>query len=116
MISIGGSSHRYKDPGFGQPDLGGNEAGGRRHASAGAMSEHGISSATLYKWRARFGGMDISLMTRLKAQEAENARLKKRYAKERLKAEIVRDALEKIGTPSRRREMVYQAAKHRTRG
>ena len=47
--------------------------------------EHGISSATFYKWRAKFGGMDASLM----------ARLKKMYAEERLKAEIVKEALEK---------------------
>ena len=57
--------------------------------------EHGISSATFYKWRAKFGGMDASLMARLKALEAENARLKKMYAKERLKAGIVKEALEK---------------------
>ena len=57
--------------------------------------EHGISSATFYKWRAKFGGMDASLMARLKELEAENARLKKMYAEERLKAEIVKEALEK---------------------
>ncbi len=39
--------------------------------------EHGMSSATFYKWRAKFGGMDASLMARLKELEAENARLKK---------------------------------------
>lgn len=48
--------------------------------------EHGISSATFYKWWAKFGGMDASLMARLKELEAENARLKKMYAEERLKA------------------------------
>lgn len=57
--------------------------------------EHGISSATFYKWRAKFGGMDASLMARLKELEAENARFKKMYAEERLKAEIVNEALEK---------------------
>ena len=57
--------------------------------------EHGISSATFYKWRAKYGGMDASLMARLKELEAENARLKKMYAEERLKAEIVKEALEK---------------------
>lgn len=59
--------------------------------------EYGISSATFYKWRAKFGGMDASLMARLKELEAENARLKKMYAEERLKAEIVKEALEKSG-------------------
>ncbi len=55
--------------------------------------EHGMSSATFYKWRAKFGGMDASLMARLKEQEAENARLKKMYAEERLKAEIIQEAM-----------------------
>lgn len=57
--------------------------------------EHGISSATFYKWRARYGGMDASLMARLKELEDENRRLKKMYAEERLKAEIVQEALTK---------------------
>lgn len=57
--------------------------------------EHGISSATFYKWRARYGGMDASLMARLKELEDENRRLKKMYAEEKLKAEIVKEALEK---------------------
>lgn len=57
--------------------------------------EHGISSATFYKWRAKYGGMDLSMMTRLKELEAENNRLKKMYAEERLKAEILREVLEK---------------------
>lgn len=57
--------------------------------------DHGISSATFYKWRAKFGGMDASLMARLKELEEENRRLKKMYAEERLKAEIVQEALAK---------------------
>ena len=57
--------------------------------------EHNISSATFYKWRARFGGMDVSLMARLKELEDENRRLKKMYAEEKLKAEIVQEALAK---------------------
>lgn len=57
--------------------------------------EHGMSSATFYKWRARYGGMDTSMMARLKELEAENRRLKKMYAEERIKAEIVKEALEK---------------------
>lgn len=55
--------------------------------------EHGMSSATFYKWKAKYGGMDISMMTRLKELEAENARLKRMYADERLKADILQDAL-----------------------
>jgi putative transposase len=57
--------------------------------------EHGISTATFYKWRSKFGGMDASLMNYVKQLEEENRRLKKMYAEERLKAEIVSDALKK---------------------
>ena len=57
--------------------------------------EHGMSSATFYKWRSKYGGMDASLMARLKELEDENRRLKKMYAEERLKAEIVQEALQK---------------------
>ena len=57
--------------------------------------EHVISSATFYKWRAKYGGMDVSMMSRLKELEAENSRLKKMYAEERLKAEILKEVLEK---------------------
>ena len=57
--------------------------------------EHGISNATIYKWRSRFGGTDASLMARMKELEDENRRLKKMYAEERLKAEIVAEALTK---------------------
>jgi putative transposase len=57
--------------------------------------EHGMSSATFYKWRAKYGGMDASLMARMKELEEENRRLKKMYAEERLKAEIVQEALQK---------------------
>ena len=57
--------------------------------------EHGVSSATFYKWRTKFGGMDASMMTRLKELEEENRRLKKMYAEERLKAEILKEAIEK---------------------
>jgi putative transposase len=57
--------------------------------------EHGISSATFYKWRSKFGGMDASLMARLKELEEENRRLRKMYVEEKLKAEIVSEALAK---------------------
>ncbi len=57
--------------------------------------EHGMSSASFYKWRARYGGMDASMMSRLKELEAENSRLKKMYAEVKLKAEIIKEAMEK---------------------
>ena len=53
-----------------------------------------MSTAPFYKWRAKFGCMDASVMDRLKELEDKNHRLnKKRYAEERLKAEIVSEAL-----------------------
>ncbi len=71
-----------------------------KQAEAGApvpelCRQHGMSAATFYKWRAKFGGMDASLMARLKELEAENARLKKMYAEERLKAEVIQEAMAK---------------------
>lgn len=56
--------------------------------------EHGMSSASFYQWRAKFGGMDASMMKRLKELEAENSRLKKMYAEEKLKSDIRQEALE----------------------
>ena len=57
--------------------------------------EHGMSSATFYKWRSKYGGMDASMMSRLKELEDENRRLKKMYAEERLKSEIIQEAMAK---------------------
>ena len=57
--------------------------------------ELGISTATFYKWRSKYGGMDTSMMARMKELEAENARLKKMYIEEKLKAEILIEAITK---------------------
>ena len=57
--------------------------------------EHGMSNATFYKWRAKYGGMDASLMKRMKDLEDENRRLKKMYADTKLEAEIVKEAMAK---------------------
>ena len=57
--------------------------------------ELGISVATFYKWRAKFGGIDTSLMARMKELEEENRRLKKMYIEEKIKADIVAEALAK---------------------
>lgn len=56
--------------------------------------EYSMSSATFYKWRSKYGGMDASMMARLKELEEENRRLKKMYADERIKNEIVQEALD----------------------
>jgi putative transposase len=55
----------------------------------------GISTATFYKWRAKYSGMGVSMMSRMKELEDENRRMKKMYFEEKLKAEIVSEALEK---------------------
>ena len=57
--------------------------------------EHGISNATFYKWRAKFGGMDVSLMAKMKELEDENRRLKKMYLDAQMRAMIVEEALAK---------------------
>ena len=57
--------------------------------------EHGISSATFYKWRSKFGGMEVSMVGRMKELEEENRRLKKRYAEAQLSADLLKEALSK---------------------
>ena len=54
-----------------------------------------ISTATFYKWCAKFGGMDTSLISRMKELEEENRLLKKMYVEEKLKAEIAAEYLAK---------------------
>ena len=55
----------------------------------------GIITATFYKWRAKFGGMDTLIITRMKELEEENRRLKKLYIEAQIKADIVAEALAK---------------------
>ena len=57
--------------------------------------EHGISIASFYNWRAKYGGMDASMMSRVKELEAENARLKKMYAQVQLQADVPKEVLQK---------------------
>ncbi len=72
--------------------------------------EHGISSATFYKWRSKFGGMDASLMSQLKELQEESRRLKKMYAETQMTAEVLREAMaKKMVRPSQRREMARWA-------
>lgn len=56
---------------------------------------HGISSATFYKWRSKYGGMDASMISQMKALEEENRRLKKMYAEAQMSADILKEALAK---------------------
>ncbi len=57
--------------------------------------EHGMSSATFYEWRFKYGGMDASLMARMEELEKENRLLKPMYAEEKMKAEVIAEALAK---------------------
>jgi putative transposase len=57
--------------------------------------KHGFSEASYYAWRSKFGGMEVSDAKRLKALEAENARLKKLLAESMLENEVTREALRK---------------------
>jgi putative transposase len=57
--------------------------------------QHGISSATFYKWRSKFGGMDASMVSQLKELQDENRRLKTMYAEAQLSADLLKDALSK---------------------
>ena len=57
--------------------------------------KHGVSEATVYNWKARYGGLDVSQLRRLKELETENARLKKMYAELSLTHHALQDAVEK---------------------
>lgn len=57
--------------------------------------EHGMSNASFYKWRSKFGGMDASLISRMKVLEEENKRLKKMYAEKSMQADLLKEALRK---------------------
>lgn len=57
--------------------------------------EHGISNATFYKWRAKYGGMDASMMSQMRALEEENRRLKRMYADLSMQADLLKEALGK---------------------
>ena len=59
--------------------------------TADVCRKHGVSSATFYKWKAKFGGMDVSDAKRLKALEDENAKLKKLLAETMLDNAILKD-------------------------
>ena len=71
-----------------------------KQAEAGSLvpelcREHGISSATFYKWRSKFGGMEVCMVARMKELEDENRRLKKMYAEAQLSADLLKEAMSK---------------------
>jgi putative transposase len=56
---------------------------------------HGISDATFYNWRTKYGGMEVSEAKRLKALEAENRKLKQMLAETMLENQAIKDVLSK---------------------
>ena len=69
-----------------------HEAGAK---TADLARKHGVSEATLYNWKAKYGGMDVSEAKRLKQLEDENVRLKKLLAEQMLDAAALRELLAK---------------------
>jgi len=57
--------------------------------------EHGMSNASFYKWRAKFGGMDASMMAEMKSMAEENRRLKRMYAEMSMQNDLLKEALGK---------------------
>ncbi len=64
-------------------------------ALADVCREHAISSATFYKWRSKYGGMDASMIADMKVMEDENRRLKKMFAELSMQNELLKEALGK---------------------
>ena len=71
----------------------------KEHEAGTPVSElcrkHGVSDASIYKWKAKYGGMEVSEAKRLKALEDENARLKKLLAEQMLDTAALRELLSK---------------------
>jgi putative transposase len=65
--------------------------------AADVCREHGISEATMYKWRSKYGGMDAPLIKEMKELQAENDRLKKMYAESQMAQALLKEALGKKG-------------------
>ncbi len=64
-------------------------------SAAELCRRHGISDATFYKWRAKYGGMDVSDARKLRALEAENAKLKKLLAESMMDVSTLKEMLGK---------------------
>lgn len=64
-------------------------------ATAEVCRRHGISSATFYNWKAKFGGLDVSEARRLRSLEEENSRLKKLLAEAMLDNAVLKDLASK---------------------
>ena len=82
--------------------------------------EHGMSSASFYKWRCKYGGMDASMISQMKAIEDENKRLKKIFAELSMQNELLKEALGKnrtaISTPGDGRKSSQEARRQHSHG
>src|SRR5690606_27731039 len=83
-----------------------HEAGAK---AADLARKHGVSEATLYNWKAKYGGMDVSDAKRLKALEEENAKLKRLLADQMLEAAALKELLSKNGR-ARRQARSFRAS------
>ena len=63
--------------------------------TADICREYGISQATFYNWKSKYGGLEVSDVKRLRELEAENSRLKRMYAELSLEHQILKDVIEK---------------------
>lgn len=59
------------------------------------VRSHGISVATYYKWKSRYGGMDVAELARMRELEAEHSRLKRLYAEQALETHVLKDVIAK---------------------
>ena len=84
------------------------EAGGK---TADVCRKHGISPATFYQWKAKFGGLEVSEARRLRTLEAENARLKKLLADAMLDNAVLKDVAAKNGDPRGTEERCRRCAR-----
>ena len=71
----------------------------REHEAGATVADlsrrHGVSQQTIYRWKQKYGGMETSELKRLKALEAENARLKKLVADQALETQMLKELLGK---------------------
>ena len=77
-----------------------------RAATADVCCKQGIRSATFYKWKAKYGGLEVSDARRLKALEEENAKLKKLLAEAMLDNAMLKDVASKNGDAAARPSLI----------
>ena len=83
------------EPVYGRADHRDFAGAGGRGEDGRRLPQHGISSATFYKWKAKYGGLDVSDAKRLKSLEDENAKLKRLLAEAMLDNAMLKDIASK---------------------